>query len=86
MIYLFRALFSKDLDLRGLGLIRVGEMRLLEQQRKPSVLQAFHSTALRRLFNPLHSGGAGPAASSQPFVLPPASANMRISAAAWREV
>lgn len=38
MIYLFWALFAKDLDLRGLGSIRVGEMRLLEQQRKPSVL------------------------------------------------
>lgn len=55
MIYLFRALFSKDLDPWGLGLIRVGEMRLLQQQRKPSVLQTFHSMALRHLFNLLHS-------------------------------
>lgn len=82
MIYLFRALFSKDLDLWGLSLIRVGEMRLLQQQRKPSVLQAFHSTALRHLFNLLHSSGPSPAASRELFVLPPGSATVRISGAA----
>lgn len=30
-LYLFRSLFSKDMDPWGLGLVRVGEMRLLQQ-------------------------------------------------------
>lgn len=69
-----------------MGLIRVGEMGLLQQQRKPSVLQAFHSMVLRHLFNQLHSSGAGPAVSREPIVLPPGSATVRVSGAAWREV
>ena len=57
-------------------------MRLFQQQRKPPVLQAFHSTALLHLFDLLHSVGASPAASGEPFALPPGSATVRVSGAA----
>lgn len=82
MIYLFRAPFSKDSDPWGLGLIRVGEMSVFQQQRKAPVLQAFHSMALTHFFNPLHSIGASPIASGEPFALPPRSATVRVSGAA----
>lgn len=82
MIYLFRAPFSKDSDPWDLGLIQVGEMRLFQQQRKAPLLQAFHSTALMHLFDPLHSIRASPTASGEPFAVPPGSATMRVSGAA----
>lgn len=53
MIYLFRALFREDSVAWSLGLTPDGEM-----QR--TVLEAFPSTVLMRLFNPLHSIRANP--------------------------
>lgn len=63
-------------------------MRLFQQQRKPPVLQAFHSMVLMHLLNPPHSVGASPTASREPCAVPPGSASVRDAdaAAAGREV